>query len=210
MRLLVLLLLLLMATPAWAAPPRVAFFGSSTTWGVGATGFERRWTTTLCRLLGWEELNLGRADGGLLPNARVPGARARLPEVLALRPDRVVVMLGANDVAARVAVPSFAAEARALAHDLADALGPGSVALVTPQPHAAGLIAREPYDRALEAAAREAGVAWIDAGKAFPPAELPGLAHDALHLNDRGHARLAGFMARAMGGIGWAPVVDRH
>jgi len=206
------LALLLPALPAAARipPPRVAFFGSSTTRGIGATDFALRWTSTLCRLLGWEELNLGLSYSGLLPNIRFPGARARLPEVLALRPDRVLVMYGANDVVARAPVAAFAAEARVLAQELADALGPGSVAMLSPQPNAAGLVVREPYDQALELAAREVGVAWVDAGKAFPATELPALSNDALHLNDRGHARLAGFMAQAMAGIGWTPVVERR
>lgn len=192
-----------------AAVPRVAFFGSSTTHGTGAGAYNKRWTSQLCKHLGWEELNLGRPDAALLPNPRVPGARARLPEVLALRPDRVLVMYGANDIAARAPLPAFAAEARALAHDLADALGPAAVAMLAPQPHSAGLVVRAPYDRALEAAAREAGVAWIDAGQAFAADELPELAADALHLNPLGHARLASFLAQAVSGCGWTPAAVR-
>jgi lysophospholipase L1-like esterase len=204
------LLLPALRAAARIPPPRVAFFGSSTTRGFGAIGFALRWTTTLCRQLGWEELNLGLSYSGLLPNVRFPGAQARLPELLALRPDRVLLVYGANDVVARAPVASFAAEASALAQELADALGRGSVALLSPQPNAAGLVVREPYDQALELSAREVGVAWVDAGKAFPAAELPDLLNDSLHLNGRGHDRFASFLARAMAGIGWAPVVERR
>jgi lysophospholipase L1-like esterase len=211
-------LALAMPLQALAAPapgPKVAFFGSSTVYGYGASQRDRRWTTLLCRYLGFIELNLG------LPGSTVaappPGNAAAKPsllerwrrEVLPARPDRVLVMGGANDIYTRLPVGpgpgTFTTHFGLLLDGLLTALAPGALVVVTSQPAPDLTRHRAPYDAATMAAASSRGVQAIDGTRAFPPALVRSFSADGLHMNDRGHAAFASYMAATLSDLGWAP-----
>lgn len=206
------------AFQAQAAPaqgPKVAFFGSSTVHGYGASHRDRRWTSLLCRYLGFTELNMG------LPGSTVsappegnatakPSLLARWRrEVLPARPDRVVVMGGANDIFTRLPIGpgpgTFTTHFGLLLDGLLGALAPNALVAVTAQPAPDLTRHRAPYDAATVAAAAERGVPAIDGTRAFPPALTLAFSADGLHMNDRGHAAFASYMAASLIDLGWAP-----
>ncbi len=84
---------------------KAVFFGSSTVEGAGASTPEKRFTTIICRTLGWEEVNLGiggttmtgRDDAGMLVDEE--SGIGRVPDVLHANPDWVLILFGANDFA---------------------------------------------------------------------------------------------------------------
>ncbi|MGC4001486.1 MAG: SGNH/GDSL hydrolase family protein [Anaeromyxobacter sp.] len=189
--------------PAEAKPAvRAVFFGSSTVAGTGATRPERTWTARLAQELRWTELNLGLPGSRLTQRpARIPSGEQRWPEVVAARPDVVVLMYGANDVDGNVPLgePGTPGTFR---HAAAQVLGqlhralPRTVLVVcSPQPARALEEKRGPYDQALAEAAAAVGALYVPGDQAFPSARLDALARDRLHLNDAGHAELARFVA---------------
>jgi lysophospholipase L1-like esterase len=188
-----------------SAPARVIFFGSSTTEGSGATARERRWTSLVARRLGWTELNRGLSRSTLTNLGRkVPSGEERWREALAGEPaDVVFVMYGANDVLAHVplgdpeAPGTFRHAAATMLRGMRELLPHAVLVVCTPQPGRALTERREPYDLALAEAAATAGAIFLPAGAAFPEERLGELAADRIHLNDRGHAVLADFVAGA-------------
>jgi lysophospholipase L1-like esterase len=192
MRLQAALVLLLIAGPVHAkarTAPRVAFLGSSATFGVGASNVARRWSTQLARSQGWEELNLGE-PGALVSSARRPGAPSaleRVSEILTMRADALFFMYGANEIAAQLPVEEFEAEVRVLFRLLWNQ----HVVVVTPQPTDALRPRRAQYDEVLRRAARDAGFGFVDSAAGFDGSDLAAFSSDGLQLNDAGHARLA-------------------
>jgi lysophospholipase L1-like esterase len=205
----------LQAHAAPAPGPKVAFFGSSTVYGYGASHRDRRWTTLLCRYLGFNELNMGLPGSTI--SAPPEGSAAAKPtmlerwrrEVLPARPDRVLVMGGANDIFLRLPLGpgpgTFTTHFGLLFDGLLSAFAPSALALVTSQPAPDLTRDRVPYDAAALAAAAAHGVAAIDGTQAFPPALTRTFSADGLHMNDRGHAAFASYMASALSDLGWAP-----
>jgi lysophospholipase L1-like esterase len=204
------LALLLAACTATADPrpssgaPRALFFGTSTTAGVGATGPERRWTALVAARLGWTEVNAGLSGSTLatVPERSVRSGEARWrADVVAARPDVVVVQYGGNDVL--LAVPlgapgesgTFRDAAHATLRGLRDALPGVPVVVVEPQPAQSIAAARGPYDLALAEAAAAAGATLVRAAGIFAPGDH---AADGIHLDDRGHAALAEHVAAAL------------
>jgi lysophospholipase L1-like esterase len=187
------------------APARVVFFGSSTTEGSGATAPDRRWTTLVARRLGWIELNRGLSQSTLTNLGRkVPSGEERWREALAGEPaDVVFVMYGANDVLAHVPLgepgtpATFRHAAATTLRGMRELLPHAVLVVCTPQPGRALSARRAPYDLALAEAAAAAGAIFVPAGAAFPEERLRELAADRIHLNDRGHAALADFVAGA-------------
>jgi lysophospholipase L1-like esterase len=197
--------------------PKVVFFGSSTTFGVGATRGDRRWTTLLSRYLGWQEINEGLSGSTLTKYPRaetslwdIPGAVQRWPESVGKnRPDLVVMMYGVNDAYRRIPLGSstqagtFQGDLKTLMAGLRSLLPPDRLIVSTPQPNVATKQRRTPYDLALQEGARAVGAYFIDAGRsAFSSSDLPDYAADGLHPNNLGHAALASFMAGKMVDLG--------
>lgn len=181
--------------------PRAAFLGSSTTAGTGASRPERRWSAIVARDLGWSEVNLGLRGSKLVSlGDRIPAGEGRAAEVLNEAPDVVVVMYGANDVVAGVALGGPDASAtyhhavRGLLQRLRAALPAALLFVCSPQPAEALRGIRAPYDAVLAREAAAVGAVFVPAGEAFPLEQLPRLAADRIHLNDRGHAALARFV----------------
>jgi lysophospholipase L1-like esterase len=207
------------ATPApatAAAPMKVAFFGSSTVFGTGASRPDRRWTSLVSRYLGFEELNAGLPGSSVSTAPPAPDigfkpdflARWR-PEVLNARPDRVLVMGGANDIFRRLPIGpgagTFVTNYGLLLGGLREHFPASAMVAVTSQPAPDLTRARGPYDAATRAAADRFGVAFIDGTAAFDPALVLTLSADGLHMNDQGHATFASYMAARLTDLGWAP-----
>lgn len=94
------------ATPSSEAKPRAVFMGDSYVAGTGGQGV--RWTRLVADELGWTEINLGRAGTGYLSSlsgtqaksacgrATCPSFPEMVPEVVAKRPDIVIVASSSN------------------------------------------------------------------------------------------------------------------
>ncbi len=91
-----------------AGVPRIAFLGDSVTFGHGLDSRDEAYPAALQRALARDGVAIEAVNAGVSGDTIARGL-ARLPEVLALRPDVVVVALGANDAAHDL----DAAEARA-------------------------------------------------------------------------------------------------
>ena len=84
---------------------KAVFFGASSVEGAGASSPEKRFSTLVCRALGWEEVNLGiggttltgRGDDGLI--AADDSGIGRVPDILHAKPEVVFISYGANDFA---------------------------------------------------------------------------------------------------------------
>ncbi|QIR38123.1 SGNH/GDSL hydrolase family protein [Tolypothrix sp. PCC 7910] len=199
--------------------PKVVFFGSSTTVGVGSTRGDRRWTTLLSRYLGWQEINQGLSGSTITKSSKKADSAWRIPpgversrqDVLRYKPDLVVMMYGTNDIYRQVPLGSasqdqagtFYTDVKTLLTTLKSNLPPDRLIVSTPQPSVATQKIRAPYDLALQARVREVGAMLIDAGnEAISPLELPQYVADGLHPNNLGHAAIASFMAGKMADLG--------
>lgn len=191
--------------PSEVDAPRAAFFGSSTVAGAGASAGELRWSSLVARRLGWREVNLGLPGSKLtaVPGP-IPAGEERVDEVIAAAPDVVVLMYGANDVAAGIPLGDEErpgtfrhALARVLGR-LRTALPRAALVVCAPQPAAMLDGIRRPYDDALAEAAARFGATYVPAGEAFPSSRLAELAADEIHLNDRGHHALAAYVSERL------------
>lgn len=203
--------------PLEADAPRVAFFGSSTIAGVGASAPERRWSTLVAERLGWREVNLGLAGSKLTSvPARIVAGEERIAQVIAAAPDVVVVMYGANDVAAGVPLGdeetpgTFRHAVSRVLGRLRAALPQAELVICSPQPAAMLVGIRKPYDDALAEAAVRVGATWVPAGDAFAVSRLADLGSDRIHLNDGGHRALAAFVSGRLSPVLAARVDDRR
>ena len=215
------------AVPAPTSPiatassiPKVVFFGSSTTVGVGATRGDRRWSTLLSKYLGWEEYNESLSGSSLSAAPRtdkswdIPAAVQRWRDaVLRRHPDRVVMLYGANDAFWKLPLgtaqppqpATFRGDTEILFSEMKTEFRPDQLLVVTPQPNQATADRRAPYDAALEAGAKEIGAPFIDALKdTFPASDLTDFSADGLHLNDLGHAAFASYLAGKIADMGIA------
>ena len=200
------------AAPPPAGPPAAVFLGSSTTAGVGATRADRRWTTLLCRLLGWRELNQGLAGSAVLARGDGTGPlpmNAYRHVVEGGRPATAFVMFGANEAINGLppgpGPDTYQGRATDVLGWLALKLPPERVWALAPQPNRATATRRVPYDAALAGAARAAGVRFLpQALAALPEARFAEHLADDLHLNDLGHARFASMVADALAAAGQA------
>ncbi len=198
--------------PAIAPGAEVLFLGSSTTFGVGATARDRRWTTLLAHAAGWREWNEGLPGSTLTDGAGpsgVPSAESRLLTLSRRHaPAAVVVMYGANDVWRGVPVGevgqpgTFRNAAAVVLRGLRAAFPRAVLVVCTPQPCRRLRAARAPYDEALAAEAARVGAVLVRGGVAFPDEEIPRYSADAIHLNDLGQVALASHVARALAAAG--------
>jgi lysophospholipase L1-like esterase len=203
-----------------APTPKVVFFGSSTTVGVGATRGDRRWSTLVSKYLGWEEYNESLSGSSLSTAPRtdrswpIPAAVERWRDaVLRRHPDRVVMLYGANDAYWNLPLgntqppqpATFRGDTEILFSQMQAAFHPDQLLVITPQPNQATQDRRAPYDAALEAAAQEIGAPFIDSvNETFPLADLADFSADGLHLNNLGHAAFASYIAGKIADMGIA------
>lgn len=202
-------------------PTKVVFFGSSTTVGVGATRGDRRWSTLLSRYLGWQEYNESLSGSSLSTAPRtdktwdIPAAVQRWEDaILRRRPDKIVMMYGANDALWKLPLgdrdrpkpATFRGDLNTLLAEMTAVFRPEQLVILTPQPNQATLDRRKPYDEALQAGAKKIGAYFVDAVKeTFPAEDLADFSADGLHLNDLGHAAFASALAGKLVDLGVAP-----
>jgi len=205
-----------------APAPKVVFFGSSTTVGVGTTRGDRRWSTLVSKYLGWEEYNESLSGSSLSTAPRtdrswpIPAAVERWRDaVLRRHPDRVVMLYGANDAYWNLPLgnaqppqpATFRGDTEILFSQMQEEFHPDQLLVITPQPNQATQDRRAPYDVALEAAAKEIGAPFIDSVKeTFPSADLADFSADGLHLNNLGHAAFASYIAGKIADMGIAAI----
>ncbi len=204
---------------ASAPAPKVVFFGSSTTVGVGATRGDRRWSTLLSHYLDWQEFNESLSGSSLSKAPRtdkswpIPTAVERWKDaVLRRQPDRVVMLYGANDAFWKLPLgdahspATFRGDLHTLLSEMTTAFRPDQLVVVTPQPNQATLERRSPYDTALKEGAKQIGAHFIDSTQASDFFEdLATLSADGLHLNNLGHAAFASFLAGKFADQGITP-----
>jgi lysophospholipase L1-like esterase len=202
-----------------AASPKVVFFGSSTTVGVGATRGDRRWSTLLSRYLDWQEFNESLSGSSLSKAPRtdkswpIPAAVERWKDaVLRRHPDRVVMLYGANDAFWKLPLgdvrspATFRGDLKKLLSEMTTEFRPDQLIVLTPQPNQATLDRRSPYDTALKEGARKIGAHFIDATQASAFSEdLAAFSADGLHLNNLGHAAFASYLAGKLSDQGITP-----
>lgn len=201
-------------TPAVTEPPApkptVAFIGDSYSAGTGTTLTENRWTSVLSRDQGWTEGNFARGGTGYVTTVGRNAQAAcgldycesyleMVPQIIAAKPDMVIVSGGRNDrgmsrqVAANVA--SVFAELRKGLPD-AEIIAFNPIWADGDLPAGAGV-----FGQAVADAATAAGGKFVDIGQ--PYQGKPDLiADDALHPNDAGHAELAAVTAAALKAAG--------
>lgn len=198
MRWLAVWILLLFASLASAAPApiKAAFFGSSTTKGVGASLDSHRWSSVLCKKRGWLEENHGHSGATLTPMKKqtVKSALERPEDLASRKADIAFVFYGANDVMRKVPPPAFEKAARTLLERMKRIYGKNHVFVLTPQRTPAMTKNRAVYDLLLTKVCDELGLMLIHSENAFTDAEAKKLTTDGLHMNDAGHARFAKFV----------------
>lgn len=204
--------------PLVSNTPTVVFFGSSTTVGFGTIRGDRRWTTLLSKYLGWKEINEG-LSGSTISNADWPdkpkylesGLQRWRRNVLSRKPDRVVLLYGANDAYRKIPLGqanelnTYNGDLNQMMTEMAKELRPQQLINISSQPNQATIDRREPYDAGLLAATKKVGAYFIDGQAAFPSADLPAYAADGLHLNDLGHSLFASYVANKIVELGLEP-----
>ena len=152
--------------------PTVAFLGDDYTTGTGASANAARFTTLVCKRLGVTEQNFG-ADGAGYASPSAAGAYTpRVAQVVAAKPDVVVVSGGRNDVLDHA--DTVAAHATTLFTTLHAELPNAVLVAVAPfwgdsAPQAALAKIADSIRRAVEAA----GGTYLDI--ADPPTRAPGV-----------------------------------
>ena len=168
--------------------PTVAFLGDDYTTGTGASAKAERFTTLVCKRLGVTEQNFG-ADGAGYASPSAAGAYlSRVAQVVAAKPDVVVVSGGRNDVLDNA--DTVAAHATALFTTLHAELPNAVLVAVAPfwgdsAPQAALARIADSIRRAVEAA----GGTYLDI--ADPLRGHPEWMADAADPNDAGYAAIA-------------------
>lgn len=204
--------------PANSAPPlwrRYVALGDSITEGLCDTsrvpaGAYRGWADRLAQLLALAApRSAGQAGAFQYANLAVRSRRVRhlvdeqVPACLALRPDLVSVLIGANDlVRARVDVAAVADEVEIAVRRLRDSGADvllGTVFL--PERAAAGVLARRfaAYNARLRAIAAATGAILLDLEAVPELGRVELWADDKVHLRSRGHRLVAYRAAEALG-----------
>ena len=201
-------------TPTVTEPPApkpiVAFIGDSYSAGTGATLTENRWTSVLSGDRGWTESNFARGGTGYVTavgrNAQAAcgldyceSYLEMVPQIIAAKPDVVIVSGGSNDRGLSRAV---AANVESVFAELRKGLPDAEIIAINPiwvdgeRPAGAGV-----FGQAVADAATAAGCKSVDIGQ--PYLGRPDLiADDAVHPNDAGHAELAAVTAAALKAAG--------
>lgn len=198
--------------PLWR---RYVALGDSITEGLCDTsrmpaGMHRGWADRLAQLLAAAAPRTSGGTGAFqYANLAVRSKRVRhlvdeqVPACLALRPDLVSVLIGANDlVRARVDVASVADEVEIAVRRLRESGADVLLATVfLPGRAAAGMFARRfaAYNARLRSVAASTGAILVDLEAVPELARLDLWADDKVHLRSRGHRIVAYRAAEALG-----------
>ena len=181
---------------------RVAFYGDSIVTGWrGISAIERRWTSLVSALLGWDEVNCA-ANGLGFVRWRGPGRTdtgeplGLIDDVIAAEPDLVVVSLGTNDI---VVAEHRGADVRAAMrrdlHLLSERYGTNRVLVLEPYwPRVAFAPVFEQVRSWLREATAAAGLTYLEGQASVVAGRAELLCADGVHPNDAGHAALAAFL----------------
>ena len=189
------------------------FFGASTVEGIGASSPEKRFSTLVCRALGWDETNLGiggtsmtgRDDKGMVIDEE--SGIGRIPDILHADPAWVVILYGANDFASSKPLGgpeqfqqgTFYWDYDTALRGLIENLPNAQIILMTlvyradaDTPNALGLTL-ENYNDSVRRLATRYSLKIVDAGAnaGINSHNFAQLSADEAHLNDDGHQRLA-------------------
>jgi lysophospholipase L1-like esterase len=184
------------ATHLVAGQPLVAFLGDSWTAGVGATD-RRGYVVRTAERLGWGYANFGVGGSGY----SVPGPHhslfaERIPQLVALHPDLVVVQGSLNE---RHGAPGeLGPAARSTLAQLRTALPPGTPVLVIGASYNPGTANStiDRINREVSQGAAAAGVPFLDpAAAGWLDPHDPALWSDTIHPDDRGHQLVADALA---------------
>lgn len=199
---------------------KAVFFGASTVQGDGASSPDKRFSTLICRTLGWEEINLGiggttmtgRDDKGMITDEE--SGIGRIPDILHATPDIVIILHGANDFAQgkplgeqdKFQQGTFLWDYDTAVRGLIENLPDAQVVLSTlvyradaETPNALGLTL-EDYNGVVRCLADRYGLKLADAGAnaGIDARNFAALSADEAHLNDDGHQRLAAFFIECL------------
>lgn len=191
---------------ATASAARVAYLGDSYTVGTGATTEADGWVSQLDDVFGWQGTNLGCGGSGYV----APGGSCkkaydkRISDVVAARPDAVIVSGGLNDVRTTDDLNELKKEVDKTFADLRIALPDAEIVAVSPL-WGAG---RTPSTITILGAIVETAVAkvdgtYLDIGQ--PLYARPDLMiDDGIHPNDAGHRVIAEAVAETLVDVGVA------
>lgn len=199
---------------------KAVFFGASTVQGDGASSPDKRFSTLICRTLGWEEINLGiggtpmtgRDDKGMIVDEE--SGIGRVPDILHAAPDWVVILYGANDFAGgkplgeagQFRQGTFLWDYDTVLRGLIENLPDAQIVLATlayradaETPNPLGLVL-EDYNGVIRHLADRYGLKLADAGAnaGIDARNFAALSADEAHLNDDGHQRLAAFFIECL------------
>ena len=127
---------------------------------------------------------------------RTSGLLARLAQIEAAKPSKIVLLIGTNDIGNGVPVTEVAENADRIIAELA-ALAPGAVLVQAVMPREAQFRDEiETLNASLAESAERHGAAFLDTYAPFLVGEGldPSVTGDSLHLNGAGYARWAGLL----------------
>lgn len=180
-----------------------AFYGDSYTLGTGASVPEARWSTRICDIRGWAEVNPSVNGLGFVNNRDLV-AGDLVDRIIAEDPDIVLVTMGLND---NFSMPGRAAE-------IEEAITADITAFADELPDAR-LVVVEPFwytDERPESV--ETIIGWVrDAAADVGADYIPGASHwldghpewmaaDGIHPNDDGYAAMAKRMDEELAKLG--------
>lgn len=197
---------------------KAVFFGASSVEGTGASSPDHRFSTVASRVLGWEEVNMGiggtcvvgrDSEGQVLDEDSGLG---RVPDVLEVQPDLVIILHGSNDFAqamplgdpAQFQQGTFFWDYDTMVRGLLFELQAPQIILMTlfdrtdaQAPNAQGLMLDD-YCQVIRTVGARHGLRVLDTFNDAGLSPATDYAEDGIHPNDNGHQCLAAFIIQAM------------
>ncbi len=199
---------------------KAVFFGASSVEGAGASSPEKRFSSIICRTLGWEEVNLGiggttmtgRGEDGLIADEE--SGIGRVPDILHAAPAVVLISYGANDFAQSCSLGelgkfqpgTYVSDYDTVLRGLIENLPGAKLVLATCQyradsetPNESGLVL-EDYNEGVRQLGERYGLETADAYRksGINASNFAALSADEAHLNDDGYQRLAAFLIECL------------
>ena len=199
---------------------KAVFFGASSVEGAGASSPDKRFSSVVCRTLGWEEINLGiggttmtgRGDDGLISDEE--SGIGRVPDILHAAPNVVVISYGANDFGrscplgemGKFQPGTYVSDYDTVLRGLIENLPGAKLVVATCQyradgetPNDLGLVL-EDYNEGVRQLAERYELEMADAYRksGINAGNFAALSADEAHLNDDGYQRLAAFLIECL------------
>jgi lysophospholipase L1-like esterase len=190
--------------PPAEPPPTIApgdtaavFLGDSYTQGWGASEPSRRWSALVAAESGWVEVNQGQGGTGIVSTSGLGGCGLvycptyleRVPDVLAVRPDIVVIAGGQNDLADLAADPDAVRAALEETYiAIRQGLPEARIIAVGPSLAQPGNPLIEELDEWVRSTAAQVGAEYVSLLDVIEPAMVTA---DGVHVGDAGHRAIA-------------------